>query len=194
MDFNSPLENLVSISIASIAPSNLGSNSYILLLKSNEDNQSAFPIVIGPAEAQTISVYLEDVEIPRPLTSQLILSILNSVKISIKQVVITDFIDGIFYSTIYLEKESEIIKIDSRPSDSIALAVKTQAPIFVYRKLLASICIPNEKIEDYEEEVYENNVPELSITDLTNQLESALDKEDYESAAKIRDQIEKLKN
>ncbi len=193
LNFISLLENLVPISVASLSPSNLGSNSYILLLKSLEDSKVVFPIVIGPSEAQTISVFLENISIPRPLTCQLILSLLDEMNYKIKNVVITDFRDGIFYSTINIQNESNSFTLDARPSDSVAIAIKAGAPLFVINKLLTSVCIPNDELDLELEDLINSDESNQSIDELSNQLNAALEKEDYETAAKIRDQIEKRK-
>ncbi len=189
MSFISPLDNLISISVASLSPSNLGSNSYILLLKSDENDQVVFPIVIGPAEAQTISVFLEDIPLPRPLTSQLIINLLTNFQIELVKVEITDFIDGVFYSKLYLHIKGDSIEMDARPSDAIALAIKMKVPILINKDLINQISIPTEEIDDLDDEVIE----EISISDLTLKLNTALEDENYEIAAKLRDQIEKLK-
>lgn len=189
------LENLIPLSVASLTPSNLGSNSYILLLKSNENNKIVFPIVIGPSEAQTISVFLENIEIPRPLTAQLLLSVLNIHQTTFEKVTISGFKDGIFYSTIYLKNEKGCFTIDSRPSDSIALAIKANVPIYIEEKLLQSIQIYSDELDEPEiiEDLAINSAP-ITMEDLSNQLNKALDNEEYETAAKIRDQIEKFRN
>lgn len=193
MNLISPLENLVSISVVSLTPSNLGSNSYILLLKSNEDENIVFPIVIGPAEAQTISVFIEEIEIPRPLTAQLTLSMLDVLHANVSKVVITDFKDGIFYSLLYLNSDNKSFELDARPSDAIALAIKSKSPIFIFKNLLQSIAIPIDEVDEINDVEIENTTTKLNITELSAQLNKALENEDYETAAEIRDQIEKLK-
>lgn len=192
MNFINSLENLVSLSIVSLTPSNLGSNSYILLLKSNEDDHYVFPIVIGTAEAQTISIFLENIEIPRPLTSQLTFDIISTFDSEILKVEIIDFKDGIFYSKIYLSKDSQIFELDARPSDAIALAIKAKSVIYIRRELLQTIAIPNDEI-DVSDELDNHVSEEVDISDLTKKLDQALENEDYETAAQLRDQIQKIK-
>jgi bifunctional DNase/RNase len=195
------LEKLVSLSVVSLSPSNLGSNSYILLLKSNEDNTSVFPIVIGPNEAQAISVFLENIEMPRPLTHQLTLNILQKSQVEVEKVVISDFKEGIFYSTITLNSEKGSFEVDARPSDGIALAIKKGQPILIKEELLNEICISTEEAEstDEFEDAAENQPKSLpkslnDVDQLKEKLKEALDMEDYETAAKIRDQINTLTN
>lgn len=195
------MEKLVSLSVVSLSPSNLGSNSYILLLKSNEDNTSVFPIVIGPNEAQAISVFLENIEMPRPLTHQLTLNILQKSQVEVEKVVISDFKEGIFYSTITLNSEKGSFEVDARPSDGIALAIKKGQPILIKEELLNEICISTEEVEstDEFEDLAENQPKSLpkslnDVDQLKEKLKEALDMEDYETAAKIRDQINTLTN
>lgn len=193
------MEKLVSLSVVSLSPSNLGSNSYILLLKSNEDNTSVFPIVIGPNEAQAISVFLENIEMPRPLTHQLTLNILQEAQLEVEKVVISDFKEGIFYSTITINHEKGSFEVDARPSDGIALAIKRGQPILIKQHLLNEICISTNDVdaEDPVDELNEddtNLTGEKNIENLQLKLKEALDREDYEEAAKIRDQINILTN
>lgn len=195
------MEKLVQLSIVSLSPSNLGSNSFILLLKSNENPNAIFPIVIGPNEAQSISVFLENIEMPRPLTHQLLSTILDKSNIKIDKILINDFRDGIFYSIISFEGENGKFEIDARPSDGIAMAVKNGQPIYIKQELLDQICLKSEdsdfdEISDSEENEYDVpvNSSGVDVTQLNNQLQSALEREDYEAAAKIRDQINSLSN
>ena len=192
MNFIYSLENLVSLSIVSLTPSNLGSNSYILLLKSNEEDHCVFPIVIGTSEAQTISIFLENIEIPRPLTSQLTFDIISKLDVEILKIEIADFKDGIFFSKIYLSKDAQIFEMDARPSDAIALAIKAKASIYISRELLESIALPSEEL-DVADELNNIESDEVDLSDLTKKLDQALQNEDYEMAAQLRDQIQKLK-
>jgi bifunctional DNase/RNase len=110
-------------------------------------------------------------------------------------VIITDFKDGIFYAHLVINKDGEIIHVDARPSDSIAIAVRLDVPILISEKLLHDICIPDEEFLDELEEEYESvnkPSPVRSKAELEGLLTKALAEENYEEAAKLRDEIEKL--
>lgn len=176
-------------------PSSVGASSYILLLESDNAQSLRFPIVIGSQEAQSISVFLESIQTSRPLTHDLCVNLLSYSNVSIQRVIITDFKDGIFYANLEVVKEGETIIIDARPSDSIALAIRLAIPILISEKLLTDICIPDEEFLDELEEDFELN-KKAPIIRSKNELEDLLNKalleENYEEAAKIRDEIDKL--
>jgi bifunctional DNase/RNase len=189
------LKELVPLRILSVNPSSVGASSYILLLEAANPQSMRFPIVIGSQEAQSISVYLEHIQTSRPLTHDLCVNLLSYSNISIQKVVITDFKDGIFYANLSVLKEGEIVQVDARPSDSIALAIRLDIPILISEKLLQDICIPEEAFDqDLEEELNELDDSTLlrSKAELEGLLNKALQEENYEEAAKLRDEIEKL--
>lgn len=181
--------------ILSVNPSSVGASSYILLLESDNLQALRFPIVIGSQEAQSISVYLENIKTSRPLTHDLCVNLLAHSNVSLQKVIITDFKDGIFYANLEVIKEGETIRIDARPSDSIALAIRLAIPILISEKLLTDICIPEEEfLDELEEDFLQNEkVPIVrSKIELEELLNKALVEENYEEAAKIRDEIDKL--
>jgi bifunctional DNase/RNase len=189
------LKELIPLRILSVNPSSVGASSYILLLESDNAQSLRFPIVIGSQEAQSISVFLESIQTSRPLTHDLCVNLLSYSNVSIQRVIITDFKDGIFYANLEVVKEGETIIIDARPSDSIALAIRLAIPILISEKLLTDICIPDEEFLDELEEDFELN-KKAPIIRSKNELEDLLNKalleENYEEAAKIRDEIDKL--
>ena len=190
-----PLKEFIPLQILSVNPSSVGASSYILLLESTDSKSLRFPIVIGSQEAQSISVFLEHITPSRPLTHDLCVSLLGYSSLSVQQVIITDFKDGIFYAHLVINKDGEIIHVDARPSDSIAIAVRLDVPILISEKLLHDICIPEEEFLDELEEEYES-VNKMSLVrykaELEGLLTKALAEENYEEAAKLRDEIEKL--
>ncbi len=189
------MKELIPLRILSVNPSSVGASSYILLLESDNAQSLRFPIVIGSQEAQSISVFLESIQTSRPLTHDLCVNLLSYSNVSIQRVIITDFKDGIFYANLEVVKEGETIIIDARPSDSIALAIRLAIPILISEKLLTDICIPDEEFLDELEEDFELN-KKAPIIRSKNELEDLLNKalleENYEEAAKIRDEIDKL--
>ncbi len=111
-------------------------NNMPVVILSNIDGTKILPIWIGVFEANAISLKLERIETPRPMTHDLLRNLLHSLEVKVKKVVICDIKDNTFYALIYLERDGEIIKIDSRPSDAIALALRVDSPIFVEDSVL----------------------------------------------------------
>ncbi len=189
------MKEFIPLRILSVNPSSVGASSYILLLESDDAQALRFPIVIGSQEAQSISVYLEHIQTSRPLTHDLCVNLLSYSNVSIEKVLITDFKDGIFYANLVINKEGETIKVDARPSDSVAIAIRLDKPILISEKLLRDICIPEEEFLDELEEEYnlvENTKGIRSKVELEALLNKALQDENYEEAAKLRDEIDNL--
>jgi bifunctional DNase/RNase len=189
------LKEFVPLRILSVNPSSVGASSYILLLEADNSQSLRFPIVIGSQEAQSISVYLEHIQTSRPLTHDLCVNLLSHSNVSLQKVLITEFKDGIFYANLEVVKEGVTFHIDARPSDSVALAIRLDIPILISEKLLKEICIPEEEFMDELEEVddYLEKSPVVRTKlELEGMLNKALQEENYEEAAKLRDEIEKL--
>lgn len=181
--------------ILSVNPSSVGASSYILLLESDDAQALRFPIVIGSQEAQSISVYIEQITPSRPLTHDLCVNLLSYSNVNLVRVLITDFKDGIFYANLVVNKDGEMVNVDARPSDSIALAIRLNIPILISEKLLHDICIPEEEFLDELENELDilDKVPVVRTkSELEALLNKALQEENYEEAAKLRDEIEKL--
>ena len=205
----------IELEISGLSHTITQSQSYAVLL-SEVNGLRKLPIVIGAFEAQAIAVAIEKVVINRPLSHDLIKNIFTVFHINLKEVLIDNLQDGIFYSKLVCEKDGQEIEVDSRTSDALALAVRFNCPIFTYEFILetagAIINEPENKEEDDDEEEEEEESDEttsiesvetpapvagdlsrLSIKDLNEKLRELLDKEDYEGAARIRDEIEKRK-
>jgi len=200
--------SLARLSIKGISYSQTQSGAYALLL-SDMDSDRQLPIVIGAFEAQSIAIALEkEIKPPRPLTHDLFKTFSDRFKIIIKQVIIHKLVDGIFYSSLICERDGIEETIDARTSDAIALALRFDAPIFTYKNILDKAGIylkgqkPSESIYSAEQTVKEAETEEskapvrnefsgLSTKKLNQLLDKAVQDEDYERAAKIRDEISK---
>lgn len=203
--------SLVKLTIKGISYSQTQNGAYALIL--NEvDGERKLPIVIGAFEAQSIAIALEkEIKPPRPLTHDLFKNFADRFDIVVKQVIIHKLVDGVFYSSIICERDKIEEIIDARTSDAIALALRFSAPIFTYKNILDKAGIylkanPMEGDKPQETEDVLTN-PETfgmeesnqsgetyskhSLSELHELLEGAVNDEDYEKAAKIRDEISK---
>jgi bifunctional DNase/RNase len=196
--------SLVRLNIKGISYSQTQSGAYALVL-SEVDGSRTLPIVIGAFEAQSIAIALEkEIKPPRPLTHDLFKSFADRFKIIIKQVIIHKLVDGVFYSSLICERDKIEEIIDTRTSDAIALATRFNAPIFTYENILDKagiyLKIKDELTAERETLSLENLVDEPSkkstfskdtLNQLNEKLTKAVQDEDYELAAKIRDEISK---
>ena len=190
------MKNIQHLIIANLLPSSVGSSSFILLLESKDHSDLKFPIVIGYNEAQAITIEMEGIKPSRPLTHDLFINMLNGLSITIDSITITKFIDGIFYAIITVNANNTFIDIDSRPSDAVAISLRSKAPIKINLNLLKTLSIHDADInvEPINQRELEITKATISFEDLNKLLTDALLNENYELAAKIRDDISRLKN
>ena len=190
------MKNIQHLIIANLLPSSVGSSSFILLLESKDNTNLKFPIVIGYNEAQAITIEMEGIKPSRPLTHDLFINMLNGLSMTIDSITITKFIDGIFYAKITVNANNTVIDIDSRPSDAVAISLRSKAPIIINSKLLESLSIHDAQInaDPVNQPELEIINATLSFDDLNKLLTDALINENYELAAKLRDDISRLKN
>ena len=203
--------SLVKLSIKGISYSQTQNGAYTLIL--NEvDGERKLPSVIGAFEAQSIAIALEkEIKPPRPLTHDLFKNFAERFDIVVKQVIIHKLVDGVFYSSIICERDKIEEIIDARTSDAIALAIRFSAPIFTYKNILDKAGIflkanpleseASNEIEDIlsnpetfgstESNESGNTYSNHSLQELNELLSQAVEQEDYEKAAKIRDEISK---
>lgn len=178
----------------STSPSSGG--AYALILSETEGFRR-LPIIIGTFEAQAIALELESIKPPRPMTHDLLRNIIQSFESDVNRIVISDLSDGTFFATIHIQVNGKEMELDARPSDAIALAIRSDAPIYVSLKVLDEAGISTEETtrktpyEQEKPEDIENNL--TKIEDLESDLKTAIETENYEKAAKIRDQINKMK-
>ena len=163
-----------------------------IILKEKEGNRT-LPIVIGEYEAQSIALALEDLKPPRPITHDLTVNLLDSIGVTIESVIISELKENTYYAIIRIQKDMETLEIDARPSDAIALAVRLGTNIFVNETVMDQAAyIPDDKESDDKNYLFKSatdNLDELKV-----QLKKAVDNEEYEKAARIRDQIKKLES
>jgi hypothetical protein len=112
-------------------------NMPIIILR-DEDGQRVLPIWVGVFEANAIALQIENVQTPRPMTHDLLKSVIETLRATVERVVVCDLKENTFYATIHLRTDGHELLVDSRPSDAIALALRTQTPIFVEDAVLAS--------------------------------------------------------
>jgi len=188
----------IALDIVALSHSVTQSNNYAVVL-GEQGGSRRLPIVIGGFEAQAIAVALEGMLPNRPLTHDLFKSTLDTFHIQVKEVIINNLLEGIFYARLVCLHNGEIIEIDSRTSDALAIAVRFACPIYTYEFILdaAGVELQDPSDDDAEgDEEYGVDSPEAEISRMTiEQLRTALDEvlaaEDYESAARIRDEINK---
>ena len=175
--------------------------AYAILLKEINGTRR-LPIIIGAFEAQAIALEIEGIKPPRPLTHDLLKNVIDNLGSVVTEILIDELRENTFYAKIILEVSGLTNEIDARPSDAIALSVRAQAPIYVSETVMETAAfIPSEDPEEKEEpkgtEVREkeiSNSKEAKLASLQNKLREALDAEEYERAAKLRDDIKKLTN
>ena len=194
--------NLVQLLINGISYSQTQNGAYALIL-SEIEGERKLPIVIGTNEAQSIAIAIEkEIKPPRPLTHDLFKNFCVRFDIKIKQVIIHKLVDGVFYSSVICERDGIEEIIDSRSSDAIALAIRFEAPIYTYENILekAGVVLKIEKeideksllkelFSDENSEVENSDLKEKTTKELEELLKIAVQNENYESAAKIRDEI-----
>ena len=200
--------SLVRLNIKGISYSQTQSGAYALVL-SEVEGERTLPIIIGAFEAQSIAIALEkEIKPPRPLTHDLFKSFADRFNIVVKQVIIHKLVDGVFYSSLICECDKIEEIIDARTSDAIALATRFNAPIFTFENILDKAGVILKKKDETKivqskfkmEDLVADEVEEIttykdeSLEELNNKLDKAVANEDYELAAKLRDEISKRDN
>lgn len=154
----------------------------------------AVPIFIGQAEAQAILIGLGSIPIPRPLTHDLIISTIKKLKADISRIEITELKNDTFFARLILKYKEDDISIDSRPSDCIALAVRVKCPIFIDEFVVDKAGISVDVVNEAAEHNLLKSEREAKLSELKQALQQAVDEENYEEAAKIRDRIKQLED
>ena len=189
----------VQVDILGLSTSPSSGGAYALILKEVNGNRR-LPIIIGAFEAQSIALEMEGIKPPRPLTHDLMKNIIDTFGVSLQDVFINELRDGTFYAKITIEGVSDSQEVDSRPSDAIALAVRYGVPIFVSDEVLKEAGIAAEAEEEEQGDTPKVDQPAAikkhasKLEQLQTSLKEAIEKEEYEKAAKLRDDIRKLTN
>jgi bifunctional DNase/RNase len=185
----------IKVDILGLSTSPSSGGAYALILNEVDGNRR-LPIIIGTFEAQAIALELEHIKPPRPMTHDLLKNTVELFGAQIDQVVINDLSEGTFFARISFRQNGESMDQDARPSDAIALAARFNAPIFVGEDVLDEAGIVSEKEADKETSEVQSGSTSGSMSKmekLQSELQTAVDTENYEKAARIRDQINKLK-
>ena len=198
----------VKLDIVGMSYSQSQSGAYALIL-GVKGEKKRLPIIIGSNEAQAIAIELENMKPSRPLTHDLFRNFAQHFNINISEVIINKFEEGIFYSLLICEQNGQTFEIDSRTSDAIALSLRFRCPVYAYESIIdeAGIILEdspmgNDPESDKEEQ--EDNLQDITASkkgfskysdeELNNLLNKAIEKENYEEASQIRDELKKRKN
>ncbi len=188
----------IELKIVGLSYSHSQSSAYALILGELNGNRR-LPIIVGGLEAQAIAIEVEKLKPARPLTHDLFKTFAETFDIEILEVIINKFHEGIFYSILVCEKNGEIIEIDSRTSDAVAIALRFNSPIFTYESIMSVggiILDPEDETieQEIKQPVEENEFSNLNLSELDELLLKAIEHEDYERASVIRDEIAKRKS
>jgi len=189
----------IPLDIVGLSYSQTQSGAYALLLNEAKGKRR-LPIIIGGFEAQAIAIEMENMKPSRPLTHDLFKNFAETFEIKLKEVIIYNLVEGIFYAKLICARDNQEVEIDARTSDAIALAVRFNCPVYTYEFILnsAGIVMDDEmtkegaskdtKVEKIAEK-QEDDFRKKTADELKDLLQKALDKEDYERASRIRDEI-----
>ena len=196
----------IKLEILGLSSSQSQTGSFALVLGETEGNRR-LPIIIGMFEAQAIAIEIEKIIPNRPMTHDLFKSFANSFNFHVEEIVISDLKEGVFFAKIVCTDGLKKHEVDARPSDAIAIGLRFDSPIFTYENILAEagIVLTDEEDEDEKMEAKSESKVRVkkekksggedyknySVDKLNELLKDAIDKEDYERAAKIRDELSK---
>ena len=199
------MTNEIRLHISGMVYNQALGGTYSLVLTEDSGQKRRFSVLIGESEAQSIALKLNNAKSPRPLSHDLMNSIINMLEAKLLKVVIYDMVNDIFYSELYLLHAGKSIVVDARTSDAVALAVRSNAPIYINSDILdivGTVIEPEADIDDKSEMPASvsldnltndilNRLPEAKLQEL---LDQAIKEERYEMAAMIRDEMEYRKH
>ncbi len=196
----------IKLEILGLSSSQSQSGSFALVL-GEKPGKRRLPIIIGMFEAQAIAIEIEKIIPNRPMTHDLFKSFAGSFNYIVKEIIISDLKEGVFFAKIVCENSDKLLEIDSRPSDAIAIGLRFNAPIYTFENILSEAGVELSDEEDEEQDIQQEleqfqskkeestsksgteKIKDSSIEKLKELLDKALEQEDYEKAAKIRDEI-----
>ena len=189
-------DDKIKLEILGLSSSQSQSGSFALVLGESGGNRR-LPIIIGMFEAQAIAIEIEKIVPNRPMTHDLFKAFSHNFDIYIKEVYISDLKEGVFFARILCEHNGKTFEIDSRPSDAIAIGLRFNVDFYTNESIMTEAGIV--LTDEYEEEIAQTEPPkteqasieDISSSELEKLLTDALDKEDYEKAARIRDVLSK---
>lgn len=199
--------SLIQVDIIGLSTSPSSGGAYALVLGEVDGNRR-LPIIIGAFEAQAIALELEKIQPPRPMTHDLLRNLFDSVHAEVIDVVIDELREGTFFAKIRFTHNGEDAQLDARPSDAVALAVRMEAPIFIAPSVLDEAGIPTDDDDSADadapgdepaDEIPESELPPTpsepssDLERIEQELEAAITAEDYEQAARLRDEINRLR-
>lgn len=190
--------DLMEVNIADVSITNVG---FALFFKPvGSTSPKVVPIFIGPLETYSISSALDGITPPRPNTHDLMINIFKQMEARLLHVIINDIIGNVFYARIVIQHEDRILEIDARPSDSVALAIRAGCPIYMHEKVYRDAAVViGEEAESGETgektagDEYQTDEDRSDLERLQQQLQRAIENENYEEAARLRDRIRDLK-
>ena len=191
----------LQVDILGLSTSPHTNGAYALILYELEGKRK-LPIIIGGFEAQAIALKLENIKPPRPFTHDLFKNIADVFHLHVNEIIIDELHNETFYAKVVCEVNGEVHEIDARPSDAIAIAVRFNAPLFVTEEIMNEAGIKEEQKEEGEEEalIQAEEVPpgtlspKVRFEELQSALNDAISNENYEEAARLRDEITRLKS
>ncbi len=189
----------IKLEIIGMSYSQSQSGAYALIL-GEKTGKRRLPIIIGGFEAQAIAIELEKMKPSRPLTHDLFKRFADTFNITLQEVEINKFIEGVFHAELVCLDGNREYRIDARTSDAVALALRFHCPIYTNEKIMsaAGIVVEDKKASVIREEIKKEKeeaspFETLSLTELKTMLNKAVEKEEYEEASRIRDEINKRK-
>ncbi len=184
-------EELCELFIIAMAPSKEFKDRFVLVLE-DESRQKRLSFLIGDGEALSIGIVIEKLKMKRPLTHDLLLSVISQMQGKVLKIVIYKVEDNVYYSNIYIRtKENDIIQVDCRTSDAIAVALRAQCPIYILRHIMDE----RSSMDDiYPSGHRRTSFSSYTLEELESLLKKVIEKEDYQSAIRIKETIERKKN
>ncbi len=183
-------DGLVPVEIVGLSTSPSSGGAFVLMLAEISGSRK-LPIVVGENEATAIAIGVERKRPPRPMSHDLMCNLMEQAGMEVNDILIDSLEEGTFFAKIRFFKNGEAISLDSRPSDAVAIAVRLDVDILVSESILEEAGIPVGDEGDYPSE--DSDASASPIEQLEERLERAIEEEDYEEAARVRDELAKFK-